>query len=274
MRGGIDIAWIQVLASRIQSVTTQPQTIEATAGRGTLAAVGIARDFGGVRALKGVSIELEEGRVLGLIGPNGSGKTTLLNCISGLIRPTAGTVTLDDRDITRSPPAAIARAGIARTFQSIRLFDRLTVLENIQVNALAAAGLGRRQAALLALDLADEFDLVGLGGAYVGELSYGDRRRVEIARALAGKPRFLLLDEPAAGMNENETEHLGGLIEHIRSQRGCGVLLVDHDLELIMVHCEKITVLNQGEEIAYGAPAEVQSNEAVIAAYIGETEDP
>jgi ABC-type branched-subunit amino acid transport system ATPase component len=249
--------------------------VPETGGRsrsGTLAAAEITKDFGGVRALEDVSLELREGQILGLIGPNGSGKTTLLNCISGVIRPTSGTVSLDGRDITRAKPAAITRLGVARTFQNIRLFDRLTVLENVQVNALAAAGMRRRRSELVAAGLVDEFGLSELGEMYVGELSYGDRRRVEIARALAGGPRFLLLDEPAAGMNETETEELGALIEEIRERRGCGVLLVDHDLELIMLHCEQIKVLNQGEEIAWGSPSEVQSDEAVIAAYIGEPE--
>ncbi len=237
---------------------------------GALSASNISKDFGGVRALKGVSLELAEGRVAGLIGPNGSGKTTLLNCISGVVRPSSGSVMLDGRDITRAKPARIARLGVARTFQNIRLFDRLTVLENVQVNALAAAGLRLSQAAESAEALAEDFGLTDLREAYVGELSYGDRRRVEIARALAGRPRFLLLDEPAAGMNESETTLLGDLIQRIRTQRGCGVLLVDHDLELIMLHCDEIKVLNQGEEIACGSPAEVQSNQAVIAAYIGD----
>jgi ABC-type branched-subunit amino acid transport system ATPase component len=194
-------------------------------GSGSLCASALTKHYGGVRALKGVALELPKGRVAGLIGPNGSGKTTLLNCISGVVRPTSGTVTLDDRDITRAKAADIARLGVARTFQNIRLFDRLTVVENVEV----------------------------------------------IARALAGEPRFVLLDEPTAGMNESETAQLGELIQQIRTRRGCGVLLVDHDLELIMLHCDEIKVLNQGEEIACGSPAEVQSNSAVIAAYIGDT---
>jgi ABC-type branched-subunit amino acid transport system ATPase component len=188
------------------------------------------------------------------------------------MRPTSGGVWLGDEDITRCSPADIARRGVARTFQNIRLFERLTVAENVEVNALAAARLGRRLAHELAGELINEFGLSEARHAYVSELSYGDRRRVEIARALAGRPRFLLLDEPAAGMNESETEALGVLIDRIRIERGCGVLLVDHDLELIMQHCERITVLNQGEEIACGSPTEVQSNDAVIAAYIGDEE--
>jgi ABC-type branched-subunit amino acid transport system ATPase component len=240
-------------------------------GSGSLCASALTKHYGGVRALKGVALELPKGRVAGLIGPNGSGKTTLLNCISGVVRPTSGTVTLDDRDITRAKAADIARLGVARTFQNIRLFDRLTVVENVEVNALAAAGRRRRDAARSADRLLEEFGLSEHRDTYVGELSYGDRRRVEIARALAGEPRFVLLDEPTAGMNESETAQLGELIQQIRTRRGCGVLLVDHDLELIMLHCDEIKVLNQGEEIACGSPAEVQSNSAVIAAYIGDT---
>jgi len=243
----------------------------AQTGAGSLCASELTKDFGGVRALEDVSLELPEGRVVGLIGPNGSGKTTLLNCISGVVRPTSGTVTLDDRDITRAKAADIARLGVARTFQNIRLFDRLTVAQNVEVNGLAAAGLRRRDAAESANRLLEEFGLSEHRDAYVGELSYGDRRRVEIARALAGEPRFVLLDEPTAGMNESETAQLGELIQQVRTRRGCGVLLVDHDLELIMLHCDEIKVLNQGEEIACGSPAEVRSNGAVIAAYIGDT---
>jgi len=237
-----------------------------------LAVEGLSKRFGGFLAVNQVSFEARQGEILGLIGPNGSGKTTLLNCMSGVMRPTSGGVWLGDEDITRCSPADIARRGVARTFQNIRLFERLTVAENVEVNALAAARLGRRLAHELAGELINEFGLSEARHAYVSELSYGDRRRVEIARALAGRPRFLLLDEPAAGMNESETEALGVLIDRIRIERGCGVLLVDHDLELIMQHCERITVLNQGEEIACGSPTEVQSNDAVIAAYIGDEE--
>ena len=234
----------------------------------------MAKDFGGVAALRGVSLALEEGRIFGLIGPNGSGKTTLLNCISGVSHPTRGRVVLDGEDVTRAAAAKIARLGVARTFQNIRLFDRLTVRANLEVSALAAGRLGRRQAQVEADALAEEFGLAPVRDAYASDLSYGDRRRVEIARALSASPRFLLLDEPAAGMNEAETSQLGDLIEQIRSTRGSGVLLVDHDLELIMLHCEEIKVLNEGEEIACGSPAEVQSSEAVIAAYIGDAATP
>jgi ABC-type branched-subunit amino acid transport system ATPase component len=226
--------------------------------------------FGGVRALHQVSLELQTGSVRGLIGPNGSGKTTLLNCMSGVLRPTGGTVTLRDADVSHEGPAQIARLGVARTFQNIRLFERLTVRENIEVNGLAAGRLHRHSARMAALELAEEFGVADVCEQYASELSYGHRRRVEIARALASQPDFLLLDEPTAGMNSEETAELGELIQNIRRNRGCGILMIDHDLELIVAHCDEITVLNEGEMIAHGKPAEIQSDPAVVTAYIGE----
>jgi len=246
-------------------------TVSETRSRSTLAAVDATKDFGGVRALKSVSIAVAEGEICGLIGPNGSGKTTLLNCLTGFIHPTTGTVTLDGEDITHRHPAQIARRRVARTFQNIRLFDRLTVLQNIEVNALAAGGLRRDASLSTARQLAEEFGLQGLLESYAADLSYGDRRRVEIARCLGSAPRFLLLDEPTAGMNADETAALGELIQQIRRQRNCGVLLVDHDLELITLHCDSITVLNEGSRIAQGDSAAIQSNQAVVTAYIGES---
>jgi ABC-type branched-subunit amino acid transport system ATPase component len=236
-----------------------------------LEAVGVSKHFGGVHALRNVSLRLGEGDVVGLIGPNGSGKTTFLNCVSGVYAPTAGTVALDGQPIPRRGHT-VARRGIVRTFQNIRLFGWLTALQNVEVGALGAGRVRRQSSKRHALETLAELGIDGLADRYAGELSYGDQRRLEIARALAAAPRFLLLDEPAAGMNEGESNALGEAIQTIRRERGCGVLVVEHDLRLIMRICNRVVVLNEGEVIAEGAPEAVRSDPAVVAAYIGAEE--
>ena len=236
-----------------------------------LEAVEVGKRFGGVHALRNVSLRLREGDVVGLIGPNGSGKTTFLNCLSGVFPPTTGRVALDGRPIPRRGHA-VARRGVVRTFQNIRLFGWLTALQNVEVGALGA---GRARASSSHRHPRDTLAKLGierLADRYAGTLSYGDQRRLEIARALAAEPRFLLLDEPAAGMNEAESAELGAAVQAIRKERGCGVLVVEHDLRLIMRICDHVVVLNEGEVIASGSPGEVRSDPAVVAAYIG-TED-
>jgi ABC-type branched-subunit amino acid transport system ATPase component len=235
-----------------------------------LEAVAVVKHYGGVQALKGVTLRVEPNSVMGLIGPNGSGKTTLLNCLSGITRVTSGSVLLDARPIESRPVHAIAQRGVARTFQSIRLFDRLTVLENVAASVAASARVRLREARARASALLAELGIEHLADTYADRLSYGDRRRVEVARALGTSPRVLLLDEPAAGMNDVESAALGALLQEIRTQRGCGILLVDHDLRLIMRHCDRIHVLNEGATIAEGPPAAVQQDRRVISAYIGE----
>jgi ABC-type branched-subunit amino acid transport system ATPase component len=250
-----------------------PSTPSPTAGEspsGTLEVVDVVKHYGGVQALKGVSLTVGAGTIYGLIGPNGSGKTTLLNCISNVTRLTSGSVRLDGSPLESLALHRVANRGIARTFQSIRLFDRLTVLENVAVGIVASARASLRTARARATEILAELGIGGLADSYAESLAYGDRRRVEIARALATSPRFLLLDEPAAGMNDVESAALGELLQSIRASQGCGILVVDHDLRLIMRHCDRIHVLNGGATIAEGSATDVQKDPRVIAAYIGE----
>jgi branched-chain amino acid transport system permease protein len=237
-----------------------------------LAAHDVTKRFGGVHALRGVSIDIGENEIVGLIGPNGSGKTTLLNCIAGVYPPTSGRIVLDGQPLAGRGGHRVARAGVVRTFQNIRLFGRLTVLQNVEIGALATKQVGRARSGDYARHVLDELGIGALADRDAGTLAYGDQRRLEVARALAAGPRFLLLDEPAAGMNEAESEALREQIERIRRERRCGVLVVDHDLRLIMQLCDRIYVLNEGEVIAAGAPEEVRRDRAVIAAYVGEEE--
>jgi ABC-type branched-subunit amino acid transport system ATPase component len=240
---------------------------------GVLDAVAVTKNFAGVQALRGVTLRLREGAVVGLIGPNGSGKTTFLNCVSGVFPPSGGQISLDGRPIGGRPAYDLAGRGIVRTFQNVRLFDGLTVLQNVQVSAVAAGKVKRRDSRRYARAILDQLGLGELEDRYAGTLSYGDQRRLEVARALAASPRFLLLDEPAAGMNEVESDELREAIERIRSVHGCGVLVVDHDLRLIMRLCQHIYVLNDGVLISEGKPEAVRSDPAVLAAYIGEEEE-
>jgi branched-chain amino acid transport system permease protein len=240
---------------------------------GVLDAVGVTKNFAGVQALRGVTLRLREGAVVGLIGPNGSGKTTFLNCVSGVFAPSSGEVSLDGVPIGGRPAHDLAGRGVVRTFQNVRLFEGLTVLQNVQVSAVAAGKVKRRRSRDYARSVLDRLGLAELEDRYAGTLSYGDQRRLEIARALAASPRFLLLDEPAAGMNEAESDELREAIDGIRGERGCGVLVVDHDLRLIMRLCEHIYVLNEGVLISEGKPEAVRSDPAVLAAYIGEEEE-
>lgn len=237
---------------------------------GVLMIDNVSKAYGGLLAVSEVSLQLKVGEVLGLIGPNGSGKTTLLGCIAGTHEPSGGKIRIDDIDLTGRPAHEVARQGIGRTFQSIRLFSHLTALENVMA-ALTQRWpqLGHDDLGAQAQRLLGELKIGELALREAGTLSYGQQRRLEIARALALEPRFLLLDEPAAGMNESETEDLMGILGWLVRDRGLGLLVVDHDMQLIMRLCHRIAVLNKGQIIALGNAAEVQSSQAVREAYLG-----
>jgi branched-chain amino acid transport system ATP-binding protein len=232
---------------------------------------GVKVHFGGVKAVDGVDGRVARGEILGLIGPNGAGKTTLLNALSGFQRPTAGRVRLDDLEVTRWPAHRVSRRGVVRTFQSVRLFGALSVRTNVELAGLGI-GLSRSAAAGQADALLDRFGLGERAAASAASLAYGEERRAGIARALAARPAFALLDEPAAGLNDLETRELGEAIGRARDDFGCGVIVIEHDMNLIMNHCERVQVLDYGKSICIGTPAEVQRDPAVIAAYLGSEE--
>lgn len=232
-------------------------------------AVGI--EFGGVRALNDVSIRVDTGKIVGLIGPNGAGKTTLINNLTGVHHPTHGEVTLSGQQIVGWPSSQIARAGLGRTFQNIRLFTEMTVLENV-ITAALARGHTACGVESYARTLLRQFDLTELADHRSSSLPYGAQRRLEIVRALALEPRFLLLDEPAAGMNPKETESLIEAILSVREKFALGILIVEHDLHLIMRLCDEVFVLNKGELIASGSTDKVQNDPKVIEAYLGSQE--
>jgi branched-chain amino acid transport system ATP-binding protein len=223
--------------------------------------------FGGVMALGGVDVSVPIGQVTGLIGPNGAGKTTLFNVISGIQTPTSGSVTIDTQDVTRIAPHRRARLGLARTFQRLELFSSLSVRDNVRVAAELARIPDVRQWVDAVLQ---RVGLTELAEQTAGDLPTGSARLVEIARALATKPRLLLLDEPASGLNESETDHLGSLLRSLAAE-GLGVLLVEHDVGLVMHVCDSIYVLDLGLIIAHGTPEEIKHNPRVLTAYLGAT---
>ncbi len=240
---------------------------EEEEGQIPLRAENLTMRFGGLTAVSHVSLEVGPGEIVGLIGPNGSGKTTCLNMLSGVLVPSEGTIRRGDMDLTGLSAPQFAEMGIARTFQNIRLFSDLTVYQNVLVAALSTRrGHRARPRAYSALE---RLGLLDKAGEDAGTLSYGDQRRVEIARALACQPSILFLDEPAAGMNREETEDLMSRLRGLASDMGIGILLVDHDLHLINKLCARIIVLNEGHLIAEGKPEEIRNNPAVIEAYLG-----
>jgi branched-chain amino acid transport system ATP-binding protein len=245
----------------------------------------VVKDFGGLRVLDEVCLEIKAGSIFGLIGPNGAGKTTVFNIISGLSRPTAGRIFFDGADITNLPPHAIAARGIGRTFQNIRIFQEMSLLENVlvgmhrlfsysQAAMLLSLPVKRREERLLrerSMDILSLVHLAEKADLKAGNLSYGEQRKLELARALATSPRLLLIDEPAAGMNPAETEELRSEIVHINS-KGYAVCLIEHDMKFVMGICGYVAVLNFGKLIAEGHPEEVKRNAAVIEAYLGKEE--
>ncbi|MBU8878434.1 ABC transporter ATP-binding protein [Bacillus sp. FJAT-29790] len=246
----------------------------------------ITKNFGGISALTDVSFTLNEGEIYGLIGPNGAGKTTMFNIITSMFPPTSGEITFNGDSITGIKPHKITEKGICRTFQNIRLFSQMTALENVMVGGHCRSTSGvlkgvfrtkaqRNEEKKLTDTAIDLLELVGLAGfeeVIAENLAYGQQRRLEIARALASNPRLLLLDEPAAGMNETETDSLFDLIKKVQA-RGTTVLIIEHDMPLVMKLCDRITVLNFGKKLAEGTPEEIQNNQAVIEAYLGSEEE-
>ena len=233
-----------------------------------LVAEGVSVRFGGLAAIDGVSFTLEPGEIVGLIGPNGAGKTTLVNVLSGFQKPSAGEVRLDGRRFAGATPDAFARAGVARTFQAVRLFKGLSVSENLEVG-LVANGLSRRRARARAKGLLAEFLPGDRGGMPAAALTYGEERQVGIARALALGPSYLLLDEPAAGMAAAEVDDLRAAILRVRAAHRCGLLVVEHNMALIFPFCDRIHVLGSGRTIAVGSPDEISANASVREAYLG-----
>lgn len=247
---------------------------------------GLGIQFGGLKAVDEFNFEIDNGELYGLIGPNGAGKTTVFNLLTGVYQPTSGQILFNNKSILKMSPTQITQAGIARTFQNIRLFKNMSVIDNVKVGLhysqnykLASAVLklpsyfkAEKEIDEKALELLRVFDLEEFANVKASNLPYGKQRKLEIARALATSPKLLLLDEPAAGMNPTETAELMETIKMVREKFSIAILLIEHDMKLVMGICEKIAVLNFGTVLAFGTPEEIQNNPEVIAAYLGNDE--
>lgn len=270
LTGGLELRLLQRLhrsGSGGAAAAQRPGRIARERGT-SIEVTALSKRYAGLTAVENVSIAIPPNSITGLIGPNGAGKSTLVDMVSGHTRPSGGSIRIDGKPFERAAPHVVARAGVARTFQNIRIFAGMTVLENV----LVAARQVERTIAAAERVARHELATAGLldaAGRLASSLPYGARRQLEIARALALDPQFLLLDEPAAGMNPVETQRLIDMLAQVRAERGLGIVLIEHDLKLVMNHCERVIVLDQGRVIANGAPAEVQKNPAVIAAYLG-----